>query len=218
MPIEVACPDCGARYRIGEQFAGKQAKCRQCGGRINVPEAEPAPLSDEDVISQTPQTPFTHKQSFVAPTFSAPPAYVPPPPMRRRTAAPTLIFSDGVTKMISIVLILIWIGGLVWFIHGFTSRIGATLPEALQSKIRLAMALHVVWSMIIFAVVFVPTLMFTAMQACSWTKSDYPDEPYIRAAGAGSLPGILLLLLIKFAMDKDGTSAIGLMLATPAIL
>lgn len=57
--ISVKCPDCSEVYEVSEELAGKVAKCRQCGGRIPIPQlrangdsaanrtqpAEPKPVS-----------------------------------------------------------------------------------------------------------------------------------------------------------------------------
>jgi hypothetical protein len=49
MPVVVHCPKCGTRYQLGEELAGRQAKCR-CGQRMTVPlpAARPADSHDRD--------------------------------------------------------------------------------------------------------------------------------------------------------------------------
>ena len=32
MPLSMACPHCGASYRLAEQLAGKLVRCAKCGG------------------------------------------------------------------------------------------------------------------------------------------------------------------------------------------
>ena len=44
MPIECACP-CGRRLRVADEFAGKKARCPQCGAVVAVP--PPAPDAGE---------------------------------------------------------------------------------------------------------------------------------------------------------------------------
>lgn len=39
MPIAVECPACQARFRAGDEHAGKKGKCPKCGGPITVPSA-----------------------------------------------------------------------------------------------------------------------------------------------------------------------------------
>ncbi|MFN9758232.1 MAG: TIGR00266 family protein, partial [Planctomycetota bacterium] len=33
---QIACDNCGAKYKLPETFAGKQAKCQKCGSVIEV--------------------------------------------------------------------------------------------------------------------------------------------------------------------------------------
>jgi hypothetical protein len=45
MPIHVICPTCHARFKVGDQHAGKSGACPKCKGQIKIPEA-----GDEVVI------------------------------------------------------------------------------------------------------------------------------------------------------------------------
>ncbi len=36
--ISLNCPHCDAKYSVGEQYAGKQGRCKKCGGLIVVPD------------------------------------------------------------------------------------------------------------------------------------------------------------------------------------
>ena len=50
MPIRFACPDCGKRYQVKDELAGKKAKCQACGKRLLIPrpkprQAKPAPVT-----------------------------------------------------------------------------------------------------------------------------------------------------------------------------
>ena len=42
MPIEVQCDGCGKTLRVGEEFAGQQAKCPSCQNIFTVPDASSA--------------------------------------------------------------------------------------------------------------------------------------------------------------------------------
>lgn len=46
MKIDVACPDCGTKYRVGEEHAGKKIRCKQCSSIVAIPAAE-SPPDDE---------------------------------------------------------------------------------------------------------------------------------------------------------------------------
>lgn len=41
MPIDTLCPGCQAKLRMGEEFAGKEARCPRCDAIYVVPEAAP---------------------------------------------------------------------------------------------------------------------------------------------------------------------------------
>jgi hypothetical protein len=45
MPIHVICPSCHARFKVGDQHAGKTGACPKCKGQIQIPAA-----SDEVII------------------------------------------------------------------------------------------------------------------------------------------------------------------------
>ena len=36
MTISVQC-ECGKRYKVGDDKAGKRIKCRECGGAVSIP-------------------------------------------------------------------------------------------------------------------------------------------------------------------------------------
>ena len=39
MTINVQCPACGTRLKVGDEAAGKAGKCPDCGGPVQIPEA-----------------------------------------------------------------------------------------------------------------------------------------------------------------------------------
>ena len=41
MPIDFRCPLCDAPYRVKDEYAGKQASCKKCGGSLVVPQILP---------------------------------------------------------------------------------------------------------------------------------------------------------------------------------
>jgi dienelactone hydrolase len=49
MSISFECPQCGKAFSVGDEFAGKKAKCKQCGGTMIVPAAAAAPVSAKAV-------------------------------------------------------------------------------------------------------------------------------------------------------------------------
>ncbi len=56
MRIAFACPSCGATGSVDGSAAGKAARCKHCGGRFTIPEAEPAAEYDlQEVMPPPPQ-------------------------------------------------------------------------------------------------------------------------------------------------------------------
>jgi hypothetical protein len=51
MPILAICPNCQQSYHVGEQFAGKKAKCQACGKPFQVPVPEVDPLGDAAALA-----------------------------------------------------------------------------------------------------------------------------------------------------------------------
>src|SRR4051794_6727907 len=52
MSISFQCPACGKGFTVSDELAGKQGKCKQCGGVISVPRkppTKPAPLPPVDL-------------------------------------------------------------------------------------------------------------------------------------------------------------------------
>ncbi|MCM2371818.1 TIGR00266 family protein [Aporhodopirellula aestuarii] len=76
--IEIACPSCQKRYRLDDKFAGKKAKCKQCGAVLLIK----APV--DDVAGSPPASPAKP----VAPAKPAPTQASPAPPSPPRPAAP----------------------------------------------------------------------------------------------------------------------------------
>lgn len=80
--IHVECPDCSKSYDVAEELAGKAAKCRECGGRIPIPQ-----LSTENATSErakpTPIKESPPKASAAPPAKSKPAAKPKPAPKKR---------------------------------------------------------------------------------------------------------------------------------------
>lgn len=78
MPIDAICPGCQAKLRIGDEFAGQQARCPRCDSIYTVPTPEQAALATVTVIE--PAAPTDPAVNFV----DQPPA---DPPTRTEPAA-----------------------------------------------------------------------------------------------------------------------------------
>lgn len=55
MRIAFACPSCGATGSVDGSAAGKAGRCKHCGGRFTIPEAEPAAEYDLQAVTPTPR-------------------------------------------------------------------------------------------------------------------------------------------------------------------
>ena len=64
MPILAVCPNCQQSYHVGEQFAGKKAKCQACGQPFTVPVPEVDPLGDAAALTSA-------LPSLAAPEYTA---------------------------------------------------------------------------------------------------------------------------------------------------
>ncbi|MEW6741984.1 MAG: thioredoxin, partial [Planctomycetota bacterium] len=70
----VACEACGSRYNIPETFAGKRAKCKNCGAIMTIPAAEaPAPAAAEKPVAPKPKPPPAAAPKPAAPAAAAKP-------------------------------------------------------------------------------------------------------------------------------------------------
>ena len=49
MAIHVVCPDCHARFKVSEQYAGKKGPCPKCKAEITVP------LQENEVVIESPE-------------------------------------------------------------------------------------------------------------------------------------------------------------------
>lgn len=47
--ITFSCEQCKKSYSIGDQFAGRKAKCKACGAAVVVPKPKPVSLADDDI-------------------------------------------------------------------------------------------------------------------------------------------------------------------------
>jgi hypothetical protein len=88
MPIDTICPKCQAKLRIGDEYAGQQARCPRCDTIYAVPSlAEAAALaavpvevaaSESAAIAETPAAPAP---AVTAPPEPPAPPETPPPPI-----------------------------------------------------------------------------------------------------------------------------------------
>ena len=82
MPIDFACSECGKKYRVKDELAGKTAKCSQCNGRIQIPAAAAQPNAAARPASpgSAPAKPAPPKPAAPQPARAAAPAAARPAP------------------------------------------------------------------------------------------------------------------------------------------
>src|SRR5688500_2602465 len=79
MAIAVKCPKCGKGYNVDDRAAGRQVKCRQCGGTFAVAAPDPDdPFAAMDALADLGRS-----------ERPAPPAIPLSPPPLRKAAPPT---------------------------------------------------------------------------------------------------------------------------------
>lgn len=79
MPIETICQGCSKKLRVGDEHAGKQARCPSCGAIYTVPNITPSSFSPEpasatDAAADIQKSFSPTKSSAAASSFANPPA------------------------------------------------------------------------------------------------------------------------------------------------
>lgn len=80
--IEFSCPSCSKKYRVKDDFAGRKARCKECGSTM------PVPAAGDDTTAATPAAP---PQRSSRPQSAEPPkqAEAPSAKPRRQPAVPS---------------------------------------------------------------------------------------------------------------------------------
>ena len=81
--INFSCPSCSKNYRVKDEFAGKKAKCKECGVAIPIPAAPTEPSSSFEAPAAQPLRRELPSQQ--------PAASVPPPAQRRPSTAAAMV-------------------------------------------------------------------------------------------------------------------------------
>jgi hypothetical protein len=133
MALSVQCDACGARYSVGDNLAGKRAKCKKCGATMQIPKpAADAGAEDESLAAlmdlardsgEAPPPASRPKGGAPRPSAATPPAGWTPESVIVETAPnppPTSAFgsgrwqrnSGGIGRFVKPLIILLVIGGL----------------------------------------------------------------------------------------------------------
>jgi predicted Zn finger-like uncharacterized protein len=54
VPIEIQCQQCNAKFRVGDQYAGKRVKCAKCRATIVVEAVEPLTAEEAEAVPTLP--------------------------------------------------------------------------------------------------------------------------------------------------------------------
>lgn len=79
MPIDTLCPGCQAKLRIGDEFAGQDARCPRCDTLYNVPASTVEQVAILPSADEVPSPPIDHSPASVAPLAEPPLAPALPP-------------------------------------------------------------------------------------------------------------------------------------------
>src|SRR5256885_352206 len=94
MPIQVECTGCGKRYSVADQFAGKRAKCKNCGATLVVPEpATTGAHVDYDAMAAMESSGTVDDTGAIA--VAPPPVPAAAPPMATRVVWIPVTAADG---------------------------------------------------------------------------------------------------------------------------
>lgn len=169
MPIEFRCQQCGKLLRVGDETAGKQAKCPSCGSVQTIPAATPAPeMPSPPPMARPVGNPFG--TGPLAPSaapdgeqnpYQSPPSYAThdlygPPGSKTATAyRPTLIhIGDVLTQSWEIYKDQLWICigvvvlcGIINYAVGFAGNIVNFGMGAVQAPAWAAFTVNIVMTM-----------------------------------------------------------------------
>jgi predicted Zn finger-like uncharacterized protein len=218
MPIDITCPQCAARYRVGDHLAGKKAKCKHCQSSIEIPV-----LLEDD----PPDEPVT---SVIAAPASAPAQPLSYGRSKPRGPSQVLLFTDQIHRWISFGLIILWAGFVLWSVHDTLKFVSDFIPEGLLWRFYFLVGLTFLWVAFIVGGLIAPGIMAACRFAGEWTGGDMPNDSYLRSCGAASVVAILTVLvgrmiLIRYGFSrhfldevfKDG-EVVSLSIAAPLIL
>jgi ubiquitin-protein ligase len=101
--IEFSCPSCAKHFRVPDEYAGRSAKCKGCGGAVTVPRpapaAEPAPCLTGLVGEPAPPAVPPSPPSPPSPPPAVSPSPEPRLPMRtRRLMADAQAMADALRR------------------------------------------------------------------------------------------------------------------------
>ena len=82
--IDFTCNDCGKRFSMADEFAGRKGKCKQCGAVLTVP--APPPKAANKIVVEVPPVP---QQQLPAIGRPQPPTAPPSVPLRSRASVRT---------------------------------------------------------------------------------------------------------------------------------
>jgi hypothetical protein len=196
---------------------------------VSRPPPAPDPFADVDVVARVPGD-LAAPPTLPAPVPRGAPIYS--APTTTRSAKPRsggsagelddvwLLLSDDVARLISALLLIVMLAASVYASHKLVSVITerADIPDQLSSRFGSFMWMTTAWSIFLFFVMIVPLVLGAGALACLWTKWTLPERPLLRAAGAATVPYLLLFTIGLLAVYEQKFAALGVVLATPLVL
>jgi hypothetical protein len=229
MGLQVECQECGARYNVGENLAGKRAKCKKCGATMQIP--APAVEETDDAMSAMMElaqgagpAPDVSPRRGKAPAANKIPAHWSPdsvvveaasaPPKKKLNYARR---SGGVDpEALARLLVFLYIAAMIGFAIFAHVKFGGDAP---------ARRLGAMWGIVISNIIFYfliagPVTLLGAWIGAKIFQEDLAGGAYARALGLAALPPFVLITLTSLAMagvfPMDRTvPMLGLMLILP---
>jgi predicted Zn finger-like uncharacterized protein len=129
--MQIACPDCGAKYKVSDEHAGKSVKCKQCGAQFTAEPMADAGGYELDALAASAASGAPPRSAPPrSPSAAARPAYGAPP------IAPSYGYTGpAATSKLAVWALILGVIGLVPVIGILPGLIGVVLGIVALSKI-----------------------------------------------------------------------------------
>ncbi len=141
-------------------------------------------------------------------------------PVRLIGSAAGVVLSDEVARLVSWLLLIALLFCCIWAGRHVAEvvRQRNDIPEAFKSGFPVFIALQAIKSAVTFFFLFAPTLLLACALACNWTQWDLPNNAYLRACGAATLPSLFIAGWIMLVTQRALIALLIVVIATPFLL
>jgi hypothetical protein len=188
------------------------------------------PPSPRGILDDTPASVEEHQPTIAEAIAALPPLtqyadldiISPPKKTRPRLLgrATGLVLSDEVARLVSWLLLIALLFCCIWGGRHIAEvvRQRNDIPEAFKSGFPVFIALQAIKSAVTFFFIFAPTLLLACALACSWTQWDLPNNAFLRACGAATLPSLFIAGWIMLVSQRALIALLIVVVATPFLL